>query len=318
MAGNAERVLITGGTGFLGACLTRDLIAAGADVHLILRPGSDTWRLAGVEHACRVHRADLRDGPAVARAVAECRPEVVYHVAAYGVLPSQKGRSAIVATNLIGLANLLDALDGHDYRALVNTGTGAEYGPRDEPIREGDRLEPRTDYAVAKAAATLFCQAEAHKGRPATTVRIFAAYGPWEDPGRLVPYVMGCCLRGESPRLSAGLQRRDFIHVEDVVALLRAAAGEPRSRGQILHAGTGNAHSVREAVGVILSVCGGGRVAAQFGAEAVRAGEPATYVADAARTTELTGWRPRYDLRAGIERTWDWFRSAGPALARTA
>ena len=52
-----------------------------------------------------------------------------------------------------------------------------------------------------------------------TTVRIFSAYGPWEDPSRLVPYVMGCCLRGEAPRVTAGSQPRDCIHVDDVVDL---------------------------------------------------------------------------------------------------
>src|SRR5262249_2876460 len=149
----------------------------------------------------------------------------------------------------------LDALDGHDYRALVQAGSSSEYGHKDGPMRETDRPEPRTDYAVSKAAATLLCQAEAHKGRPVATVRVFSAYGPWEDPSRLVPYVMGCCLGGERPRVTGGGQPRDFVYVADVVALLKLAAVYPAARGQVLHAGSGRQQSVRDMVETILAVC---------------------------------------------------------------
>jgi nucleoside-diphosphate-sugar epimerase len=310
MAGERRRVLITGGSGFVGACLARARIAAGDDVHLLLRRDSNLWRLADVGGRFATHRADLRDARGVRRAVAGCRPEVIYHLAMYGGWQWQKGRSETLATNVLGLAHLLDALEGHDYHALINAGTCSEYGPHDGRIGEGERLDPRTDYAVAKAAATLLCQAEAARGRPVTTVRLFVTYGATANPGTLFPYVMGCCLRGETPRVTAGDQRRDFIHVDDVAALLQAAADCRGVGGQVLHAGTGQAHSVREAVEMMLAVCGGGRVTADFGAEPLRPGEPPVWLADIRRTSALTGWKPRLDLHAGIERTWTWFRAA--------
>src|SRR5205085_1186914 len=73
----AERVLITGGAGFLGGTLARALLADGHDVHLLVRPGTDHRRLDG---RCAAHEADLCDAAAVGRAVAACRPEVVYHL----------------------------------------------------------------------------------------------------------------------------------------------------------------------------------------------------------------------------------------------
>jgi len=177
-------------------------------------------------------------------------------------------------------------------------------------MRPEDRLEPRTDYAVAKAAASLLCQAEAHKGRPVVIVRIFSAYGPWEDPTRLVPYVMECCHRGEPARVSAGWQPRDFIYVDDVVDLLKIAASQPSMHGHILHACTGLQNTVRDMVQTIISVCGAGRMQALFGAEVVRPGEPTSWVGSIVETTALTGWTPQHTLRSGIERMWAWYRSA--------
>jgi nucleoside-diphosphate-sugar epimerase len=315
MTARRERVLITGGSGFLGACLAYDLVAQGNDVHLLLRPAYNAWRLQGLAGRFEAHWADLCDPDAVKRAVAACRPEVVYHLATHGAYHFQKDRRAILATNLLGTAHLLDALDGQDYRALVHTGSSSEYGHKDGPLRENDRLEPRSDYAVTKAAATLLCQAEAYKGRPVVTVRVFSAYGPWEDTTRLVPYVLGCCYRGENPRCTAGLQPRDFIYVDDVLDLLKLAAHHPAAVGQILHAATGRQQRVRDMVETIVTVCGAGKVKAEFGTEPPRPDEPVCWQGSIEHTTLLTGWRPRYDLRAGIERMWQWYVQSAASMA---
>jgi nucleoside-diphosphate-sugar epimerase len=311
---DGERVLITGGGGFIGACLARRLIADGHEVHLVLRPETNRWRLAGLEGRFTPHWVDLRDGPGLRKSVADCRPEVVYHLGAHGAYPFQKGRAEILSTNLVGTANLLDVLDGLDFRALVHTGSSSEYGHKDGPMRETDRLEPRSDYAVSKAAATLLCLAEARKGRHVCCVRVFSAYGPWEDPTRLVPYVIGCCSRGQSPRVTAGRQPRDFIHVEDVVALLELAARHPGARGQILHAGTGRQSTVREMIETIVAACGG-LVRPDFGGEAPRPDEPAVWVASIAETTARTGWTPREDLVSGVRRTVAWACAAASGQA---
>jgi nucleoside-diphosphate-sugar epimerase len=307
MAGTRERVLITGGSGFLGACLAHDLVADGHDVHLLLRPEYRGWRLQTLAGQYTPQWADLRDADAVQRAVAACRPEVVYHLATHGAYPSQRDGRAILTTNLVGTANLLDALGRHDYRALVHAGSSSEYGHKESAMRETDRLEPRTDYAVTKAAATLLCQAEAQRGRPVTTVRVFSAYGPWEEPSRLVPYVMDCCYRGVNPRCTAGLQPRDFIYAGDVVALLKLAAHHSAAIGQILNAGTGCQQRVRDMVDTIVAVCGGGKVRPEFGSEPLRPDEPTCWQASIELTTALTGWRPQHNLQSGIERIWQWF-----------
>jgi UDP-glucose 4-epimerase len=315
MAAERERVLITGGSGFIGARLARTLIDAGHDVHLVLRSQAQHWRLIELAGRFTVHVADLRDRTALARAVHAVRPEAVYHLATHGAYPFQQDRVEILATNLLGTANLLDALGGDDYRVFVHAGSSSEYGHKDRPMAELDRLEPRTAYAVGKAAASLLCLAEAHRGRPVMVVRVFSAYGPGEEPSRLVPYVMQCCQRGTAPRVSIGRQPRDFVYVDDVVALLQLAGQRPEMRGEVLHAGTGRMSSVREMIETILAVCTNGRLAAEYGTTAPRPDEPVHWVASVARTQALTGWQAQHDLTSGVRRMWQWYQATARSAA---
>jgi nucleoside-diphosphate-sugar epimerase len=308
----SDRILITGGGGFIGANLARAEVRTGNEVHLFLRPETKAWRLTGIVGRFVHHTGDLRDPSAVRRAVAAVRPDVIYHAAAHGTFPTQADRAAVVETNLTGTAHLLDALAGHDYRALVTVGSSSEYGHKDGPMRETDLLEPRSAYGVAKAAATLLCQAEAHRGRPVCTVRIFSAYGPLEDPTRIASYVLGCCARGEPPRVTAGHQPRDWVYVDDVIDLLRRAADCPAALGRILHAGSGRRQTVRDLVETAVAVAGS-RVRAEYGSEPPRPDEPTVWVADIDATRELTGWAPRFDLRQGLERMWEGLMAARAA-----
>ncbi len=311
-----DRILITGGTGFIGARLAQHLLESGHAVTLLRRlpvQSNRTRDLGGFE----VHYGDLRDRGAVREAVRSSRPDVVYHLAAGGVGAGERDRWSLVQTNIHGTAAILEAVREQGCRALVCAGSGAEYGPSNLALTEDAPLHPQGDYATTKAAASLLCRQEAERGLPVTIVRIFAAYGPGEAPERLIPHVMACCVRGQRPRLSAGTQQRDFIHVDDVVELLRVAAREPRAAGRVLHAATGTAASVRTMVETIVEAAGTPHIAPEFGARPTHPDEPPLYLASIEQTRALTGWQPQFDLRAGVQQTWEWFQGLRREVART-
>ncbi len=139
-----NRVLVTGGTGFVGANLARRLLGEGHEVSLLARAGHKTWRVDEIRHDVRLLAADLEDFESVRRAVAEARPSWVFHLAAHGAYPSETDVARIVGVNVLGTANLVAACRGEEVEAFVHAGSSSEYGFRDEAPREADRLEPNS------------------------------------------------------------------------------------------------------------------------------------------------------------------------------
>ena len=161
-----KRVVVTGAAGFIGANVARRLLEDGYEATLMTGPGSDCWRLAEVEGSAPVVQLDLADGDAVAKAVSAARPEWILHLAAHGAYSWQTDRAAILRTNVVGTANLLEAARQADVEAFVNTGSSSEYGLKGRAPTEEDPLEPNSTYAVAKASATMLCRHVAEADGP--------------------------------------------------------------------------------------------------------------------------------------------------------
>ena len=222
------RALVTGASGFIGASLTRALLAVDVEVHALVRSGG----VDAVPAEAVVYRADLRDPDALARAVASARPEVVFHLAAGPGHPADAaGRAAMIQDTVVGTANLLDALRPLGPR-LVHVGGALEYGHSRSPLKESDALAPVTFRGAAKGAATLLALEHAYAtGAPVTVLRPFAVYGPWERPPRFVPAIVTAALRGEPIPVTAGGAGRDYVFVGDVVDACLLAAVSPRPAG---------------------------------------------------------------------------------------
>lgn len=302
------RFLVTGATGFVGACLTRRLVETMSpiEVYIFTRGNSDKWRIADLLGRVQCHEVDLRDAGRVEKAVSRIKPAVIYHLAAYGGFAHQRDTPAILESNLMGTVNLLLACEKINFHCFVNTGSSSEYGIKPCPMSESHMLEPLGDYGVAKAAATLFCRSRAVEKRlPVITLRLFSPYGPWDDPKRLIPHVVGSLLRGVPPQLSRPESVRDFIYIDDVLDLYLTVTKSRLTPGAIINVGTGAQHSVAEVVGIISELTGSGAMPV-WSREAARP-EPEQWLADISKARTGLGWLPAYSLRSGLAKTVAWF-----------
>jgi UDP-glucose 4-epimerase len=250
----AERVLVTGAAGFIGAPLVKELLGRGHQVTALddFSVGARE-RLEGATGDLTVVDVDLRDAPRTEAAVAEAAPSAVVHLAALHFIPHCLARpDETVARNVHGTKHLFAALAEAPPRRLLFASTADVYAPSLEPLAEDDPTEPVNIYGSSKLAGEelVLDFASNAPGVEATSLRFFNVYGPGETNPHVLPAIIDQLRAGNALRLGKIDARRDYVFVDDVVAaivgLLDRPAGAPA-----LNVGSGEAHSVRELVETI-------------------------------------------------------------------
>ena len=309
-----RRVILTGGTGFVGANLARRLLRDGHELHLLLRPNYQPWRIADIRPDIHVHELHLHDAEAVSHVVSQVRPDWIFHLAVHGAYSWQTDWQQMVQTNIQGTMSLVSACLKAGFEAFVNTGSSSEYGFKDHAPAESELLEPNSHYGVTKAAATLFCRHTAQSRRVhLPTLRLYSVFGPYEDPERLLPKLIMHGFKGELPTLADPDVARDFVYMDDVVeAYLLAANVRTSEWGPIYNVGSGVQTTLLEAVAVAREVMG-------ITAEPVwnvmpnRKWDANVWVSDNRKIRAQLGWQPRHTFAEGFGAMLHWFRQGPPA-----
>lgn len=301
------RVLLTGATGFVGANLARRLVCAGHEVFLILRPGYKPWRITDIRADVALHTVDLSDEASTLAAVRRIQADWIFHLAVHGAYSSQTDTHQMVATNIMSTINLINSAAEVGFRAFINTGSSSEYGLKDHPPDEQEWIDPNSEYAVTKAAATHYCRYLARaRSLTATTLRLYSVYGPWEEPTRLVPTILIRAREGTLPPLVAPGTARDYVYVDDVIdAYLAAATQGKRGEGAVYNVGTGVQTSLWEMVETVRSLIPV-EEEPRWGSMAQRSWDTSTWVADTGLIQGQLGWTPRYSVRAGLMAMVSW------------
>jgi UDP-glucose 4-epimerase len=226
-----ERVLVTGGTGFIGRYVTARLVAGGSRpvvTHFGLSPEANA-RADSID----IVNLDLRDRTQTAALVAELRPELVIHLA--GVTgQSDPDGNLCDEVNYEATVHLLDRLVEAGMRKLVMVGTAAEYGAGPTPSSESQPDDPRSPYAVSRARANRYALSLAEtSGIGAAILRLFSVYGIGQPMNMFLPQLIDHAVAGREFPMTAGTQLRDFVHVDDVAAALIAAAETSDAHGLI-------------------------------------------------------------------------------------
>jgi nucleoside-diphosphate-sugar epimerase len=305
-----QRVLVTGGSGFIGSHLVRRLLDGGAEVAVTVRYGNvmKNERLRWCWDRLHVLEADLRNRGALA-AVRAFAPDVVFHLAAYNhVGESFRQVEECFDVNAKGTANLLDVCDG--VPRFVYMSTSEVYGHQAAvPFVEGMCPEPISPYAITKYAGELYCRMKQRVGGPTAIVvlRPFNTFGPYQSAKAVIPELIINCLRGEPIRTTKGEQTREFNYVDNIVDGLVRAAEHPGPIEGPVNLAAGEEVAIRDLVRLIAELTET-RSPIEIGALPYRPTEIWRMFADNSRARELLGWKPVVSLREGLRRTVAWFR----------
>jgi len=331
-----QRVLVTGGAGFIGGAVVRRLLEdSDATVFNLDKMGyasdlTSIEQLVGrlgsqAEPRHQLLKVDLCDSAAVQEAVDHADPDLVMHLAAEShVDRSISGPGAFVDSNVNGTFHLLQAVRKH-YDALTeerrshfrlhHISTDEVFGSLGAEGRfsETTPYDPRSPYSASKAASDHLVSAWHHTfGLPVVLTNCSNNYGPWQFPEKLIPVVTLKAAAGDDiPLYGDGLNVRDWLYVDDHVdALLLAACRGHSGRSYCV-----GGHGERTNREVVESICAELDAAQAGGAPHTnlirrvsdRPGHDRRYAIDPTRITTELGWHPRHDFRRGLEQTVRWY-----------
>ena len=305
MTAALPRVLITGATGFIGSALARFLSDRGFRLFCPVRPDSP-----GIKKLEMLDRLELLpvspdSGQTWARSLKPIRARAVFHLASYGVSQADRRPEALTAGNGDLLCRILQAVADWPLQKFIFTGSCSEYAPSHgaAALKESWPLQPVSLYGAAKASAFLFGNALARHYRiPFFNARLFGVYGPGEAPERLIPYLIHRLHHHLPAELTAGMQQRDLLYVDDVAeALFSLLQTETAPPYQAYNICSGVALTIRHIGRTVARCMGGTEDLLHWGAKAYRADEAMVVVGDNQRFRSCVPWEPKVDLERGIQ-----------------
>jgi len=330
------RILITGGSGFIGTNLIRQLLSA--TEHRVLNLdklsyAANPLSLADLAAHPRYQFAQIDLGSPTAPEVlaahfAPFQPDWVIHLAAEThVDRSIDAPTAFIESNIVGTFSLLQAARAHfdqltgqarERFRLLHVSTDEVYGSlaaTAPAVNEFARYAPRSPYSASKAAADHLARAWGHTyGLPVIVSTCSNNYGPYQFPEKLIPLALLKALRGEPiPLYGTGKASRDWLYVADHVEALLALLTRGQI-GQTYHIGSGsdvpNLALIRQLCALLDEVrprtdnCS---YAEQIHFVADRPGHDLRYALDTAKLRRELGWAPRHDLQSGLRKTVQWY-----------
>lgn len=307
---NAERVLVTGGAGFIGSHIVDALIAAGHTVAVV--DNLVKGKRENVNPAARFYLVDVRDAPGLREVFAAERPQVVIHQAALAdVRESLRDPVGYAMVNVVGTLNLLEAgrAVGTVRKFIFASTGGALYGnPAELPATEACPLGPLDPYGASKLACEYYIATYRHNyGLEYCLLRYANVYGPRQDAegeGGVVAIFSARMLAGQQAVIHGdGLQTRDFVYVGDVAAANVLAL----SRGQgVYNIGTGVPTDVNTIFRKLAAITG---YALPEVHGPPKPGEVRHSYLDAGKARVELGWAPTVDLATGLAQTVAFFRA---------
>lgn len=303
----AGKALVTGGAGFIGSRVVRNLLAQGWEVTVL--DNLSMGRRENVPLAAELVVGDILDA-ALAQRLAQ-RVDVIFHLAAVvSIRASVEKFVQDAEANLMGTLTLLEAAARAHVSRFIYASSMAVYAdsPTPTPIPEGYRTQPISPYGIAKLAAEQYVHTLGPQfGFESVVLRYFNTYGSGQ---RFTPYVgvitIFCqrLLAGSPPVIFGdGEQRRDFVHVDDVADATVAALRAPS--GTTLNVGTGRATSVNEIAALLIDRLNPA-IAPQYAPAAP--GELRYSIADITAAQRLLGYEPRRSLATQIDEVIEWNR----------
>ena len=305
MKTNAKQWVVTGGAGFIGSHLVKELLSCGQRVTVVDDFSSGSLaNLNEVSSKIRLVKADIRQLPDLLKAF-QGADYVLHHAALVSVPRSLEKPETTWQINVQGTTNVLEAAHRAGVKRVVFASSCSVYGSSSKPCRETHAQNPSSPYALSKQIGEELCRFYTQiYGLETVVLRYFNVYGPGQNPNApysaVVAKFLDVARRGQTLYVDwDGRQSRDFVSVQDVARANVLAAKKGKS-GEAYNVASGKSYSLLGLIRLIEKVSGK-KMTRVFRPK--RAGDVRTSAADISKFTRL-GFVPRVSLQEGLERLW--------------
>jgi len=300
--------ILTGAHGFIGSYLAHELIHhPHTSIIAVVRKGANLSRLNDIRQYITVLESDGFKEKNLFQSLSSTISVTVFHLAWEGVIGSYRNDLS-QHRNLDLLKNLLSQIKSLPVSAIIALGSQAEYGSKDHPIEESEKLKPLTLYGQAKIQTCNYLQDYClSHGIGCIWLRLFSSYGPMDNPSWLIPYVMTQFLQNKAPLLTEGTQIWDYLYVEDVAKALIASSH--LKGNHIFNLGSASEVMIRNLVTRIYELIQP-TSALCFGRAPFRSDQIMYLQANMSKFFAMSSWRPTVPLEKGLEKTLNYLRKS--------
>jgi len=300
----ADRVLVTGGAGFIGSALVRKLLDINYHITVLDDLSTGLFENLPKSDKLKLIKGDVRDFNLVSRAIRN-HPYVM-HLAAQAFIPfSYQMPLQVAEVNAIGSINVLKACKDSKIKRLVHISSSEVYGQAQyAPMDEKHPIQPYNTYSVAKVAADLWAQTFFWEHKlPVVILRPFNTYGPRESLPYFIPEMIRQCIKEPVIKVGNLETSRDFTYVEDATYAMIKALQTENIEGEIINVGTNRTHKMKDILTLIQKETGSEEKQVKLDKNRLRPRDVNVLISDNSKARKIIGWTPRTTFEDGIKKT---------------
>ncbi len=290
-----KNILITGGTGFIGFHLIKRCLKNNFNVTSI-----STKRPKKISSFRKVRyiTCDIRNKTILKKKI---KGNFDYIVNLGGYVDHSKLKKTF-SSHFKGCVNLADIFKNKKISHFIQIGSGLEYGNISSPQKENFKCFPKSNYGLAKFESSKYLlNLNKVYNFPCTIIRLYQAYGPNQKFNRLVPLVIRSCLKKEKFPCTTGIQKRDFLYIDDFINLIFKVLKSKDTIGEIINAGSGKPIKVKSLIELIKKYSKGGHP--EYGQISMRNDEILNMFPYIYKANKLLKWKPKVSIQKGIKKT---------------
>ena len=296
-----EKILIFGGTGFIGYHLAKESLRRGFKVISLSKNNPVKKRhLKKVKYIV----ADISNKSFINKIIKEDFQYVV-NLAGY-VDHSDKIKT--YKTHYVGCKNISNFFLKKKIKSFIQVGSSMEYGIVKSPQKENFKCKPRSVYGKAKFLSTKYLlNLYKQKKFPATIVRLYQVYGPYQDLNRFIPVVINSCKNNKDFPCSHGRQFRDFLYINDLIDAFFLILKNPKANGEIFNIGFGRPLKIKNIIKKILFYYKSGNP--KFGIIKLRREEQMKIYPVIRKARRILNWKPKVNFLKGLLKTIQYYNT---------